>query len=162
MFENPVQVVKQQLRLLGMLVNDIDEARYTQPIAGAKNPPAFILCHLCVSFDFLLTKLGKPAQCPANWRENFGPGCTPEKVAIPYPPKSEALVLLERVVQAACAAAVEVRPEFAAQPHGVPFLAGSPVATNGDLITLLLASHPAFHAGQLSLLRRQLGFAPLF
>jgi len=162
MFENAAHVARQQLRLLGMLANDIDDARYAQPISGAKNPPAFILCHLCVSFDFLLTRLGKPTQCPANWRENFGPTCTPEKVAIPYPPKGEVLALLERLVHAACAAAVEVKPEFAAQPHGIPFLAGSPVQTNGDFITLLLASHPAFHAGQLSLMRRQLGFAPLF
>ena len=49
MFENAAQVARQQLRLLGMLAKDIDDARYTQPIAGAKNPPAFILCHLCVS-----------------------------------------------------------------------------------------------------------------
>jgi len=162
MFENAAQVAKQQLRLLGTLAKDIDEAHYTQPIAGAKNPPAFILCHLCVSFDFLLTRLGQPTQCPSNWRENVGPTCTPDKVAIPYPPKGEVLALMERIVLAACAAAVEVKPEFAAQPHGIPFLAGSPIVSNGDFITLLLASHPAFHAGQLSLMRRQLGFAPLF
>jgi DinB family protein len=162
MFENAAHVAKQQLWLINTIAKDVDEAHYSRPITGAKNPPAFILCHLCVAFDFLLTRLGKPTHCPANWRENFGPTCTPDKVAIPYPSKSEVLALLERVVQAACAAAVEVKPEFAAQPHGIPFLAGSPIATNGDFITLLMASHPAFHAGQLSLMRRQLGFAPLF
>ncbi|MCI0358463.1 MAG: DinB family protein [Planctomycetaceae bacterium] len=162
MFEHTAQVAKQQLRLLTMLVKDIDDAHYTQPIGGAKNPPAFILCHLCVSTDFLLSRLGKPTYCPANWRENFGPTCSPEKVAIPYPPKAEVMAILERALLAACAASAEVTPEFAAKPHGIPFLAGSPVETNGDFITLLLASHPAFHAGQLSVMRRQLGFAHLF
>jgi len=162
MFENAVQVAKQQLRLLGMLAKDIDDANYTQPIGGAKNPPAYILCHLCVSTDFLLTRMGQPTHCPPGWRENFGPTCSPEKVSIPYPSKAEVLALLERAMLAACAAAAEMKPEFAAQPHGIAFLAGSPVETNGDFITLLLASHPAFHAGQLSAMRRHLGYPHLF
>ena len=162
MFENAAHVAQQQLKLLKMLAGDIDDARYTQPIAGAKNPPAFILCHLCVSTDFLLTRMGQPTHCPANWRENFGPTCTPDKVSIPYPPKAEVLALLERTILAACAASAEVTPEFAAQPHNIPFLAGTAIETNGDFITLLLASHPAFHGGQLSVMRRQLGFPPLF
>jgi hypothetical protein len=162
MFEHAAHVAQQQLRLLKMLAGDIDDARYTQPIAGAKNPPAFILCHLCVSTDFLLSRMGQSTHCPAGWRENFGPGCSPENVKISYPPKAEVLALLERTILAACAASAEVTPEFAAQPHGIPFLAGTAIETNGDFITLLLASHPAFHAGQLSLQRRQMGFAPLF
>lgn len=162
MFESVAKVARQQLRLIHSLAKDLDDAHYTQPIGGATNPPAFILCHLCVSVDALLTRMGQPAHCPAGWRENFGPSCSPDKVSIPYPPKAEVLALLENLMLAACAAALEATPEFAAQPHGIPFLAGSPVETNGDLITLLLASHPAFHAGQLSVMRRQLGFAPLF
>ena len=162
MFEHAANVARQQLWLLKSIVKDFDDAHYTQPISGVKNPPAFTLCHLCVAFDFLLSRMGKPGFCPANWRENFGPTCTPENVKIPYPPKAEVLAMLEKGLLAACSAATEVTPEFAAQPHGVPFLAGTPIATNGDFITLLLASHPAFHAGQLSVMRRQLGFAPLF
>jgi hypothetical protein len=162
MFEQAANVARQQLWLLKSIAKDFDDAHYTQPVSGAKNPPAFILCHLCVAFDFLLSRMGKPGFCPANWRENFGPTCTPENVKIPYPPKAEVLAGLEKAMLAACAAATEVTPEFAAQPHGVPFLAGTPIATNGDFITLLLASHPAFHAGQLSVMRRQLGFTPLF
>jgi hypothetical protein len=162
MFEHAAQVARQQLRLVTTIAKDIDDAHYTQAIGGAQNPPAFILCHLCVSTDFLLSRMGKPTHCPANWRENFGPTCKPENVKIPYPPKAEVLALLERTILAACAASAEVTPEFAAQPHGIPFLAGSAIETNGDFITLLLASHPAFHGGQLSVMRRQLGFPPLF
>lgn len=162
MFKSAAQVAKQQLRLVTMLAKDFDDAQYTHSIGGAKNPPAFILCHLCVSTDFLLTRMGRPTHCPANWRENFGPTCSPDRVSIPYPPKGEVLALLERTMLAACAASAEVTPEFAAQPHGIPFLAGTAIETNGDFITLLLAGHPAFHAGQLSVMRRQMGFAPLF
>ncbi len=162
MFEHAANVARQQLRLVTMLAQDFDEAHYTQAVAGAKNPPAFILCHLCVSTDFLLSRMGKPTYCPANWRENFGPTCKPENVKIPYPPKAEVLAILEKAMLAAGAAATEVTPEFAAQPHNIPFLAGSPIVTNGDFITLLLASHPALHGGQLSVMRRQLGFPPLF
>jgi DinB superfamily len=162
MFEQAANVARQQLWLLKSIAKDFDDAHYTRPVSGAKNPPAFILCHLCVAFDFLLSRMGKPGHCPANWRENFGPTCTPDNVKIPYPPKAEVLAILEKAMLAACAAATEVTPEFAGQPHGVPFLAGTPIATNGDFITLLLTSHPALHAGQLSVMRRQLGFAHLF
>lgn len=162
MFESAAKVARQQLWLIKSIAKDFDDAQYAQPHGGAKNPPAFILCHLCVAADFLLSRMGKPGYCPANWRENFGPTAKPENVKIPYPPKAEVLAILEKSLLAACAASAEVTPEFAAQPHGIPFLAGTPIETNGDFITLLLASHPALHAGQLSVMRRQLGHAPLF
>ena len=70
--------------------------------------------------------------------------------------------LKERSLAALCTAAAEATPETLQRPHGVPFLAGTPIETVGHVAALLLTAHLAFHSGQLSLARRQLGFAPLF
>jgi hypothetical protein len=83
-------------------------------------------------------------------------------VPFAYPSKAELLERLERSLSALCTAAAEASPETLKRPHGIPFLAGTPIETVGDVTTLLLTAHAAFHTGQLSLARRQLGFAPLF
>ncbi len=47
-------------------------------------------------------------------------------------------------------------------PHRMELFENTPLQTRGDLVAHLLATHPAFHLGQLSTWRRQMGFAPLF
>jgi hypothetical protein len=162
MFENEIRAARQMFNVLRGIVKDIDDSQMAQPVAGAKNPPAFTLCHLLVSNDAGLALLGRPGQCPAGWRQAFGPGADPAAVSIPYPSKAELLERLERSLAALCTAAAEATPETLQRPHGVPFLAGTPIETVGHVTALLLTAHLAFHSGQLSLARRQLGFAPLF
>jgi hypothetical protein len=162
MFANEVRASRQMLNVLRGIMKDIDDSQMTQPIAGAKNPPAFMLCHLLVSNDAGLALLGRPGQCPPEWRAAFGPGADPAAVKIAYPSKAELMERLEQSLIALGGAATEASPDVLNRPHGIPLFAGSPLETVGHVISLLLASHGAFHMGQLSLMRRQLGFAPLF
>ncbi len=143
-------------------MKDIDEAQLTQPIAGAKNPPAYILCHLAMVNDMGLAMLGRPNECPAGWAEVFGPGKQPQDVSFAYPPKAELLAIVQRGQKALCEAARGAAAEAMLQPHGLAMFAGSPIETKGDIVALLLTAHLSFHLGQLSVMRRQLGFAPVF
>ena len=107
MFDSEIRAARQMFNVLRGIVKDIDESQMTRPIAGAKNPPAFTLCHLLVSNDAGLAMLGRPGQCPPEWRAAFGPGADPAAVAIPYPSKAELLERLESSLSALCAALTE-------------------------------------------------------
>jgi hypothetical protein len=162
MFDHEIRISKQMLHLLKGIVKDIDEAHFTVPVPGAKNPPAYILCHLAVANDGALRLLGQPPLCPPEWRGIFGPGGNPDAVPLTYPSKIELVELLERGHAAICQAAVSASTDEMRQPHGIPFLAASPIQTKAEAVALLLTGHFSFHSGQLSLMRRQLGFAPVF
>ena len=162
MFEHDVRVSKQMLNLLRALVKEIDDANFLRPVPGARNPPAFILSHLAVTADAGLMRLGREKLCPDSWHQAFRPGSKPEEVPFAYPSKQELTAVVERGYEALQSAALSATPEQVNQPHGVAFLKGSPMESVGDLIVLLLTSHMGIHLGQLSLMRRQLGFPPLF
>jgi hypothetical protein len=162
MFDNEIRAARRLLEISHGVLKDFDETQMTQPVAGAKNPPAFVLCHVLVANDGGLTLLGKPGLCPPEWRRAFGPGADPAAVKIPYPRKAALLSLLQESVGALSAAASAAGPEALNRPHGIPMFAGTEIETVSHVITLLLTGHGAFHLGQLSVMRRQLGFAPLF
>jgi len=161
MFDHEIRVNKQMLKLLGAVVKDIDDPHFITPVAGAINPPAYILSHLAVSADSGLAKLGRAKLCPDAWHKAFGPGSKPD-AAWSYPSKAELLQTLESNYEQLRSAAAVATPEVINQPHGVPFFTGTPIESVGDILVLLMTSHLGVHIGQLSLMRRQLGFAPLF
>lgn len=161
MFDREIRISKHLLNGFRNLVKDFDERELGKPIAGARNPPAFILSHLAVVHDFGLMILGKSPLCPREWQAKFGPGGKPEDVAS-YAPKAELVELIDRGVNALQAAAAEAPQELLARPHGVDFFNGTPIENVADVVSLLLTTHFALHLGQLSLMRRQMGFAPLF
>ena len=161
MFDREIRISRHLLNGFRALVNDFDERELDKPVAGARNPPAYILSHLAVVHDFGLMMLGKPPLCPPDWHAKFGPGGKPENVAT-YAPKAQLVELVDRGVRAMQAAAAEAPPALLTRPHGVEFFQGTPIESIADVISLLLTTHFALHLGQLSLMRRQLGFAPLF
>ena len=162
MFEREIRISKQMFRLLHGIMKDVDESHFTLPIAGAKNPPACVICHLAMANDSGLRLLGQPTICPPQWRSVFGPGGNPDSVPFAYPSKAELIELLERSHAAICQAAKSVAADSLQEPHGISFLADSPIQTKAEAVALLLTAHFSFHLGQLSLMRRQLGFPPVF
>jgi hypothetical protein len=161
MFDHEIRISRQMTNVLKALVKDLDDAQFTRPVAGAVNPPAYILSHLAVTADFGLVKLGQPMLCPPAWHKAFGPGCKPDP-ACAYPSKAELIAAIDRGYDSLRSAAAATTPEVIMQPHGVPFFSGTPIESVGDVVALLLTSHLGLHIGQLSLMRRQHGFAPLF
>jgi len=161
MFEHEIRVSRQMGNVLKAVVKDFGDEQFTRPVAGAINPPAYIVSHLTASADFGLAKLGRAPLCTEEWRKAFGPGSKPDP-ACKYLPKAELLQMFDRHYDELRSAAAAATPEVAVKPHGVPFFSGTPIETVGDVIVLLLTSHLGIHIGQMSLMRRQLGFPPLF
>jgi hypothetical protein len=161
MFDREIRISRHMTTGLKAIVKDLDDAQFTRPISGAVNPPAYIVSHLAVTADFGLIKLGQAMLCPPQWHKSFGPGSKPDPACV-YPSKAELIAAIDRGYDALRTAAVAATPEVIVKPHGVPFFNGTPIESVGDVVALLLTSHLGLHVGQLSLMRRQFGFAPLF
>jgi hypothetical protein len=147
---------------LKKLVAEMSESDLTTAVPGAVNPPAYVLGHLAICNDSTLQLLGQPTVCPATWHEAFAPGRKPGEVGMPYPTKQELLNAIKLGVERICAAVPSASPDAMAQPQTFPFFANTPIKTVGDCVALLMTTHFSLHCGQLSLMRRQLGHAPLF
>ncbi len=147
---------------LSKLVGDMTDEELARPVPGAVNPPAYILGHLAICNDSALDLLGQPAICPPAWHEAFAPGRTPSEVDFEYPSKDELLTKIGEGVERICASAPHASPEAMARPQTFPFFKNTPIKTVGDCVALLMTTHFSLHAGQLSVMRRQLGRPPLF
>jgi DinB superfamily len=163
------ELFQRELRLNGLmhivlmkLLNEAGDAELSEPIAEGGNPPAFILGHLAVAYDYALRNLGEPRVAPAEWHKRFRPGASPKDDTSPLPTKSELLAALETGRQRMVEAAAKADPERLNQPNNVEFFKGTPVQTVGDMVAHLLTTHPFFHMGQLSAWRRSKGKPFLF
>lgn len=162
MFAQETTLFQFMLGYLQQLVANMPEDALHRPVAGAVNPPAYVLGHLAISNDFTLQILGQPTVCPPEWHEAFGPGSSPAKMKIAYPSKQELLTAIATGHARVCEAVKTASPEALAQPQSFPFFKGTPIKTLGDCVALLMTTHFSLHIGQLSLMRRQLGQPPLF
>jgi hypothetical protein len=161
MFEHEIRVSRQMGILLKAVVKDFGDEPFTRPPNGMINPPAYIVSHLIAAADLGLVKLGRAPLCTEDWRKAFGPGSKPDP-ACQYLPKAELLQMFDRNYDELRTAVSAVTPQLASQPHGIALFSGSLIESTGDLIVLLLTSHLGIHIGQMSAMRRQLGFPPLF
>lgn len=162
MFAQETTLFRFMLGYLQNLMADFDERELNKPVAGAINPPAYILGHLAISNDFTLQLLGQANVCPPEWHAAFGPGSTPDGMEIAYPSKQELLDAIQRGHARVCESVKTAMPEPMSQPQNFPFFAGTPIKTVGDCVALLMTTHFSLHIGQLSLMRRQCGRPPLF
>lgn len=126
------------------------------------NPPIWVLGHLAIATDYAASVLGLPRECPGDWHDMFGPGSDASALPQPAPTKEELLTALEQGHKRVDAALEKADPAKLAAPHTVAFLNSTPIKTLGDLLAHLMTTHAAFHLGQLSSWRRQLGYPALF
>ncbi len=161
MFEHEIRLNALMHGLLTKILADVDDSQMDIPPAEGVNPPAFTLAHLVVTNDYALRILGQPRTAPAEWHKRFRPGASPKDDLSPYPSKAALLEAFDASCRKLreCAAAAD--PQSMNQPHNAELLKGSPVVTTGDALAHLLASHLAFHVGQLSAWRRMQGKLPL-
>src|SRR5262245_56823471 len=153
MFEHEIRVSRQMGNLLKAVVKDFDDGQFTRPVPGLVNPPAYIVSHLIASAEFGLTKLGRAPLCTDEWRKTFGPGTKPDP-AYKYLPKAELLQKFDRHYDELRSAAGAATLQVTNQPHGVPFISGTPIESVSDVIVLLMTSHLGIHIGQMSAMRR--------
>lgn len=162
MFEREIRLYRLMLGYLQTIAKDLDDSHWMLPISEGVNPPAWILGHLATTNDSALKIFGCATLCPKEWYAAFGRGKKPADMTISYPSKSELIEKIEQGHALICEAARSANPTAMEKPHTIPMFAGSPIETVGDIVAHLLTTHFATHIGQLSLIRRQLGFAPVF
>jgi hypothetical protein len=162
MFTQEVTLFRFVHGYLQKLIADMDDRNLTNAAPGAVNPPAYVIGHLAIANDFALQLLGQPNVCPESWHEAFGPGSSPDRMKIGYPPKQELLEKVRLGHERVCAAAMAASADAMSKPQPLPFLKDTPIMTVGDLVAHLMTTHFAVHVGQLSLMRRQQGRPPLF
>lgn len=161
MFESACNVCGFMTQYSLRALADVDESRLDHQPLPDVNTPRWILGHLAISSDYALQALGVPTRCPKEWHKRFGPGSAPISDG-PNPSKDELIKAVIDGYAAACAASCHADAALMARPHAAAILKDTPIKTIGDLVTHLLTTHIAFHLGQLSAWRRQIGRAPLF
>lgn len=162
MFEREITLNQFLLEYGERLAADMSDEEFVQQAPGGGHSPQWILGHLIVVADSAGMLLGVRPEAGRAMRQAFGPG-QPETVqsgeqygrANLLESVRPAYERLYEPLRAADAASLQA-------PHGVPLLAGTAVVTKGDLLAHMLTTHLGTHLGQLSMLRRLQGQAPLF
>jgi hypothetical protein len=130
-----------------------------EPEPGAKTA-GWLIGHLAVSGDFARGLLGRPALCPSEWPALFNPGSQPSRDPGVYPPMTTLVEVFRSVHADLLRTARDADPSMLAAAH--PFGPARPqFPTAGDFIAYLLASHLAYHLGQLVAWRAATGLGPL-
>lgn len=157
MFEHERTLNEFALNYLESLTQDIDESEMDRiPIEGM-NSPRWILGHLAVNSDYGLRILGQRFRCPIPWHRSFARGSQAEVQLDPLPSKLELIANIKDGFAELRQHAASADPGAMNQPHGVSFLADTPIKTAGEVLAHLLTTHLAVHTGQLSYWRRAAG-----
>lgn len=145
--------------LLEMAKATPDDKFYEVPAKGG-NHAAWNLGHIAVTDDLVRTSLGggEPVL-PTEWHEMFKGGSTCKPGAQGHPSREELLDGLARSRAAVVAWFGGLSESELMEPlsGGIAQLAQDRTMLMGSL-----ASHEAFHAGQISAARRVFGMPPLF
>lgn len=162
MFENERRVCEFMLGYLQHIVAEIPDDRFFEAAGAGANSPAWICGHLAVVADMGLTLLGKSRQGADDWYAAFGPRVAPNSFPAARPSRKALIDSAVNWTREAANAAGEADPTFCWKDHELDLLRGTPIRSNGDLITHLLTSHLGAHIGQLSMVRRAAGKPALF
>ena len=149
-------------RWTGNLLADIEETRWFDPPAPGAGHVAWQVGHLAASqvvlvhtrcFDKVYTD-----HLSATFRDTFGRGSKPVADPKAYPPIAEIRAEFERIHRESIALIAAMDPrELDAPTSGDPH----PMFTTKGTAIGMAALHETFHAGQIALIRRLAGKAPL-
>jgi hypothetical protein len=138
------------------LCADITKDQFNaQPVAGM-NTPAWIVGHLCGSFQLIGGELGLKPWLPAGWATLYGRGTRPSPTPTTGPGKAQLLSAFEDAAKRLVAALKARTNADLAQPlPDERFRKYFP--TLGSAVLHILTVHAAGHLGQLSAWRRAMG-----
>jgi len=142
------------------LINDMKDAPFTQPTPNGGNHPLWVLGHIVRAESDLLDGfiLGQPNRFPEL--ECCAMGSTPSTDASQYPSMDELLGKFEEIRSATLAHLDSLRDDDLDQKSHAPAEFGPPFATVGACFAAM-ATHMAFHSGQVADARKAAGRAPL-
>ncbi|MGC3966352.1 MAG: DinB family protein [Pirellulales bacterium] len=141
---------------LRLLMEGIEDDQLAIQPAPGLNHPAWILGHLAAAADFVPKLLREKTLCPDAWNELFRPGSTPTTDRSRYPSKAELMEINERAYVRNKQLIAAATPEQLAAPQPIEYFRAV-YPTIGSMLAHLIATHPAFHLGQLSTWRRLMG-----
>jgi hypothetical protein len=150
------------LGLLEQQVDGLSDAQLRAPIAPGHHTGLWVLGHLVIAANIGLKRLGAPHSLPDDRMAAFGPGSAPDAPVPPGVSKESLLAELLATPDLLEAAARSAGEAYLDEPHGAPWLAGTPLKTRRDSIGQLFSYHVGYHIGQLSVYRRAAGLPALF
>ena len=158
MLEHLFFTYKFNLGHLGSLVKDLTDEQMVQQPHGVVNHPAWTLCHLASSSNFIAKAFGLESTFPPDWDAALEATKVPSGDSSAYPSKAALLAELtgqhERVAEAVAKADPAV---FAKEYPDEQMRKYFP--TIGDMANYMLAAHEGTHIGQLAAWRRAMGLA---
>ena len=158
--ETGIRVLAFARRVTLALIEEIPEAEcLRQPLPGA-NHALWVAGHLASSDDFFLEQLGgKEPRCDAKFKALFGMGSTPTGSPGDYPPFEEIKEMLHERREALNAGFGSMSAEQLNEPLTGDY---KDFAPNYGALMSTICWHEGIHAGQVTLIRRNLGIKPLF
>lgn len=142
------------------LIGDMKDAPLTQPTVNGGNHPLWVLGHIVRAESDLLDGfiLGKPNRFPEL--EKCSMGNTPSTDAGDYPSMDELLGKFEEIRSATIAHLDTLNDEDLDKSSHAPEEFGATFATVGSCFAAM-ATHMAFHTGQVADARKAAGRPPL-
>ena len=130
-----------------------DEGMVAQP-DGLLNHPAWVIGHLTFSCQALGGEIGMTKWLPTTWGKRYGMGSVPVADVSAYESKHELLEVLHDAQSRIAVAVRELSESQLTAP--LPDEKYRPILpTARHCITQILASHTAYHVGQLVIWRRE-------
>ena len=150
------------LQYLSMLTGDLQEEQLDLVPVEGLHTARWILAHIASTGDYGLRLLGQKPKCPRTWHVAYGPGSSGLTHPEIKPTKDELLENIREVYQELAKGFESTSLDGLDKPHGLGLLEKTPIQTKGQLISHLMTTHFSMHIGQLSAMRRQMGFPKLF
>lgn len=159
MREHLLFTYKFNLEHLESLVKDLTGEQMARQPNGVVNHPAWTLCHLGSSSNYVAKALGLESTFPPEWEGAIKGGKTPSGAAAAWPSRAELTAELTAQHERVAAAVEKADAAFFAQPYPDEALRKY-FPTVGDMVHYMLGAHEGTHIGQLQAWRRAMGLAP--
>jgi hypothetical protein len=145
------------------LLNDVSDDLWLAPIPGIPSNFAWQIGHIAVAqYGLMLFRQRGRAEgdldlMPGWFRKRYGRGSTPLGESTEHPCKTEMLAILENIHRSSMEFMRTAPAELLIEPTEMPY-AAYPIKLGAFLFCPL---HESIHAGQIGLLRRAHGLAPI-
>ncbi len=155
---NAIAILEFSRRVTLALLEDVPEDKWCyQPIPEA-NHATWIVGHIAVTDDSALAALSGQSSLAESWKGLFM-GSKPNPDLAAYPSPAEMLRELGRIREGVVGWYKSASEDMLLAP--IPGRLAS-LAPNRVALAASIAWHEGLHTGQLSLVRKSLGFAPKF
>ena len=141
-------------------VAGVSETDMVKQPNGIRNHPAWVIGHLTVVCEAIGGAIGLPPWLPEEWATRFGTGSVPIADASAYDTKENALARLRDAQGRITRAVAELDESRLDEPFPDPAY-HDVFPTIRHALTQILAGHPAFHVGQLSVWRKAMRLPPM-